>query len=66
KPNCAITLEDITNHLRAKQIAKFKLPEHLITLDQLPRNAMQKVLRADLKIKFCAQVNGDTKEVSTA
>ena len=66
KPNCAITLEDITNHLQAKQIAKFKLPEHLITLDQLPRNAMQKVLRAELKLKFCAQANGDTREVYTA
>jgi len=44
-----VTLEDIVAWLEAKDIAKYKLPEHLVLLDALPRNAMNKVLRWKLK-----------------
>jgi len=44
-----VTLEDITAFLLEKDIAKYKLPERLLIVDSLPRNAMNKVLRWKLK-----------------
>ena len=40
-----ITLEDIVDFLKAKEIANFKLPEKMIQVDALPRNPLNKVLR---------------------
>ncbi len=50
----APTLEDIVSYLKAKQIAVFKLPERLVLLESLPRNAMNKVLRREL-VRFIDQ-----------
>lgn len=44
-----VTLEDLVDWLAAKDIAKYKLPEKLVLLDALPRNAMNKVLRWKLQ-----------------
>ena len=44
----AITLDDILIHLRARQIAVYKLPEHLIVPPALPRNPVGKLLKRDL------------------
>lgn len=44
-----VTLEEIVAFLSEKEIAKYKLPEKLITVEALPRNAMNKVLRWKLK-----------------
>jgi len=43
-----LALEDIIAYLKEKQIAVFKLPEKLVLIDKLPRNAMNKVLRREL------------------
>lgn len=48
KPGCSLQLNDITEYLKNKHIAVFKLPEHLMLLDQLPRNGLLKVLRREL------------------
>lgn len=40
-----ITLEDIVDFLKSKEIANFKLPEKMILVDALPRNPLNKVLR---------------------
>lgn len=45
KPGESICLDDIINYLKRKDIAVFKLPERLLTLDELPRNGLLKVLR---------------------
>jgi acyl-CoA synthetase (AMP-forming)/AMP-acid ligase II len=43
------TLEQITAHLLEKGLAKFKLPEKILILPQLPRNPMNKVQRDQLE-----------------
>jgi malonyl-CoA/methylmalonyl-CoA synthetase len=40
--------EDIINVL-AKQLAKFKVPKRIIVMEALPRNAMGKVQKAELR-----------------
>lgn len=49
KPGESIELEELTGYLRAKKVAVFKLPEKLAVVDQLPRNALGKILRGKLK-----------------
>ncbi len=46
----AITLDDVLDHLRGRQIAIYKLPEHLIVLPALPRNPVGKVLKRELVV----------------
>lgn len=45
-----VDLEAVNDYLRTEcRIAVYKLPEHLITLDALPRNPVGKVLKRDLR-----------------
>jgi len=44
-----VTLEDITGFLAAQGLAKFKLPERMEIAEQLPRNALGKVVRGSLR-----------------
>jgi acyl-CoA synthetase (AMP-forming)/AMP-acid ligase II len=44
-----ITLPAVCAWLKAQGLAVFKLPERLVVLDALPRSAMNKVLRNDLR-----------------
>lgn len=48
KPGESLTLEELNAHLKAHDIATFKLPEKLRIVDALPRNALGKVLRREL------------------
>ena len=48
RPDQELTLEELNAHLKASDIAVFKLPEKLRILDALPRNALGKVVRRDL------------------
>ncbi len=43
------TLDDLTAHLRARDIASFKLPERIELVDTLPRNAVGKLLRRHIR-----------------
>lgn len=45
----APTIADLANWLDAKGTAVFKRPERLVILERLPRNAMNKVVRDDLR-----------------
>ena len=51
-----ITLEEVVNFIKEKDVAVFKLPERLGVIDHLPRNPAQKVqkgvLREDIKEKL--------------
>ena len=49
KPGESLELEDVTGFLRARNVAVFKLPERLLTVAQLPRNPLGKILRNKLK-----------------
>ncbi|WP_022701025.1 class I adenylate-forming enzyme family protein [Oceanicaulis alexandrii] len=43
------SLEEVIDWLTAKDIAKYKLPEKLVLVEALPRNAMNKILRWKLR-----------------
>lgn len=45
----SVTLEEIVAYMDAKGVAKYKLPERLEIVDALPRNAVQKVLRREIR-----------------
>ena len=47
-----ISLEEIIDYLKGKQIAKYKMPEDLRVIDILPKNPVGKVLRRELKDLF--------------
>ena len=52
KPGETVVLEDLTNFLKEKGMAVFKLPEKLICVDELPYNATGKIQRRDVKAMF--------------
>jgi acyl-CoA synthetase len=45
----SVTLEEIVEFMESKGVAKYKLPERLEIVDELPRNAVQKVLRRQIR-----------------
>jgi cyclohexanecarboxylate-CoA ligase len=48
RPGQDLTLDELNAHLRAHDIAIYKLPEKLRIVETLPRNPLNKVLRRDL------------------
>ena len=48
------TLADIAEWMNARDVAVFKRPERLFIVDKLPRNAMNKVVRSDLRAMVAA------------
>ena len=48
RPGQALTLEELNIHLKAQDIAAYKLPEKLRVVESLPRNVLGKVLRREL------------------
>ena len=48
----AITLADLAQHCIESGLAKQKIPEQIETIDLLPRNAMGKILKQDLRKAF--------------
>ena len=55
QPGQTLTLEELVHHLRhVEQVAAFKWPEKLIVMDELPRNAVGKILKRELRERFFA------------
>jgi len=48
-PGKTVTLGAITEYLKSRGVAVFKLPEKLYFLGPLPRNALNKVLRHEVR-----------------
>ena len=48
RPDQTLTLDELLEHLRAQDVATYKLPEKLRIVDALPRNPLGKVLRREL------------------
>jgi malonyl-CoA/methylmalonyl-CoA synthetase len=51
KPGAELNEEEITNALSG-ELARFKQPKRLVFCDELPRNAMGKVQKADLRSRY--------------
>lgn len=49
KPEQELTLDELVTWLQAKQIASYKLPEALRVVSELPRNAVGKILKRELR-----------------
>ena len=49
KPGEHVDLADIVRYLEERQVARIKLPEKLLVVDQLPRNPLGKVVRPALR-----------------
>jgi len=46
-PGATVDVDDVRRHL-LEQLARYKVPERIAVVDALPRNAMGKIVRADL------------------
>jgi 2-hydroxy-7-methoxy-5-methyl-1-naphthoate---CoA ligase len=49
KPGCEVTLEQIQEMLRRTGVAAFKIPEHLVVVDELPTTKVGKINKKDLR-----------------
>jgi acyl-CoA synthetase (AMP-forming)/AMP-acid ligase II len=54
RPGEAVELHDLTDFLKGRGVAQFKLPERLFVFDALPRNALNKVLRPEARERALA------------
>jgi len=52
-PGSALTERAVIDHVKSR-LANFKVPKRVVFLPELPRNAMGKVLKADLRAKYGA------------
>ncbi len=52
RTGCQVELNDIREHCRHEGLAVQKCPEQLEVVDALPRNAMGKVLKQDLRSRL--------------
>jgi malonyl-CoA/methylmalonyl-CoA synthetase len=50
-PGASLTERAVIDHVKSK-LANFKVPKRVVFLPELPRNAMGKVLKADLRAKY--------------
>lgn len=57
-------LADISDWLERREVARFKRPEHLVVLDQLPRNAMNKVVRSELRTIVLAALRATGRDAA--
>ena len=48
RPGMALTLQELTNFLLGKEIARFKMPERLEVLEELPLSRVGKVMKQAL------------------
>jgi 2,3-dihydroxybenzoate-AMP ligase len=61
KPGRLLTLDQLTQFLQDKQIAKFKLPERLEIVDAFPLSGVGKVSKKDLREAIAAKLKAEGK-----
>jgi acyl-CoA synthetase (AMP-forming)/AMP-acid ligase II len=52
KPDTTLTLGELRRFLVEQQIAAYKMPKELAVVEAMPRNAVGKVLKGDLRARF--------------
>jgi acyl-CoA synthetase (AMP-forming)/AMP-acid ligase II len=50
-----LTLPELSRHCQLQGLARFKCPEHLVVVSELPRNTMGKVLKQELRSDLSAR-----------
>ena len=55
-PDCSPTLEELCTFLLDRGLAKFKLPERLELVDDLPLTGIQKVSKVELRARIAARL----------
>lgn len=45
-------LQDVVTHMRAQEVASYKLPERIEIVTELPRNVLGKVVKAELRARW--------------
>lgn len=50
------SIDDLQEFLKSRDVAIFKWPERLVEIDKLPRNAMNKVVRSELREQVLAKL----------
>jgi acyl-CoA synthetase (AMP-forming)/AMP-acid ligase II len=50
-----LTLPELSQHCQLQGLARFKCPEHLVVVSELPRNTMGKVLKQELRSDVSAR-----------
>ncbi len=53
-PGASLSLEDVTQTLSASGIAKFKWPERLQLIEEMPLTPTQKIMRGELKLRLAS------------
>ncbi len=48
KAGCTVTVEDLQDHFRSRELAVFKWPERVRIVARLPRNPLGKVIRGEI------------------
>ena len=56
KPGATITAQEVTDYAKSR-LASFKAPQYVAVVDELPRNAMGKVLKTDLRERYGTPTN---------
>lgn len=64
RPGTDVTLDAVRHFFAARGLASFKRPERLCIVDQLPRNSLGKVVRAELA-RIAAQAVGTDTDLRT-
>ena len=59
-PEASPTLDGIVEHLRAQNIASYKLPERLEVIETLPRNPVGKIVKGDLREKWASNTGASS------
>ena len=57
RADAQVTLQSVTDFLKAKDLAVFKLPERLFQFDSLPRNVTNKVMRSEVRELALAMID---------
>lgn len=63
KPGSSLTLDQLSEFLHGKRIAKFKLPERLEILDSFPLTGMGKVSKKDLRELIAVKLKAEGKRL---
>ena len=56
KAGSSLTLPEMVDYLRNKQLSMHKVPEQLEITDALPRNPSGKVLKKDLRVTYGGRI----------